>query len=548
MSRRLPLKSAFCTLLCLVMAQPCLLAQAVEPETILIRNVLLIDRDGKVEDAVVNILIKDRKLAVVTKDKIAAAGADLVVDAQGGVLLGKLPLREPPSFLILDQDPRENFEVLLDTETHARFAVHEGVIIKNTLPAMTDGKEEAKKPGWIAYTPPPMSLPVSYQDNTKWNKWESKSISGIFLAGLVLDRQNYIRQDDVSEQQVGDLGEFDGGEIRGVRFGAIGTLNFKKPWIYSIFAVTTAFDKGFDSDQDDDLQIFDYRVDVPIPGGMTLSVGRQKEPISMEKMMSLVFEPMQERSSVSDALLPARNVGVMLSGTALKQRMTWAGGVFNDSIDSGDSLSEGSSQLIGRLTWLPFVSGDESNLLHLGFGARHSNAKEGIRAATGPEFNNAPLFVDTDFFEADDLLLHDLEISWRKGPLWIAGEYLWVDVDAPASGDPSFSGYHVTGSWALSGEMRPYNKKSGLFGSLPVSRAVNQGGWGAWEVALRWSDLDLSDGTVDGGEMETLSLGVNWWPRPTASMSVNYRAISLDRFGDKGVTHGFNIRAVFLLE
>lgn len=31
---------------------------------------------------------------------------------------------------------------------------------------------------------------------------------------------------------------------------------------------------------------------------------------------------------------------------------------------------------------------------------------------------------------------------------------------------------------------------------------------GAWELGVRWSSIDISDGLVDGGEMDILSLGV----------------------------------------
>lgn len=57
--------------------------------------------------------------------------------------------------------------------------------------------------------------------------------------------------------------------------------------------------------------------------------------------------------------------------------MTWAGVVFNDWFESSDSIGESATQVIGRVTWLPFVSEDESNVVHLGLGLRHSNGKEG---------------------------------------------------------------------------------------------------------------------------------------------------------------------------
>ena len=92
-----------------------------------------------------------------------------------------------------------------------------------------------------------MALPLSYQDTTKGNRWETRAISGIFIAAVALDRHRWLRQDANSRQQVGDLKEYDGGEIRAFRVGAAGTLNFERPWFYQFIVVTHAFDKGFDS-------------------------------------------------------------------------------------------------------------------------------------------------------------------------------------------------------------------------------------------------------------------------------------------------------------
>ena len=287
--------------------------------------------------------------------------------------------------------------------------------------------------------------------------------------------------------------------------------------------------------------LFDYRLDIPLPADLMLSVGKQKEPISMERLTGLALLPMQERSAVADALLPARNHGLVLSGTA-GEWFTWAVGAFNNWIDSGESFSDTSSQLVGRVTWVPAVSEDESNLLHLGLGLRHSDAKQPVRARTEPEFNNAPLYVDTGPLSADDVMTYNLEAYWRKGPWWVGFEYLGSDVESPESGDPYFSGYHLTGSWAVTGETRAYRKRSGTFDPLPVARPVNQGGWGALEIAFRYSRLDLTDGTVDGGEMDILSLGLNWWLTRWAQFGVNYRYISLDRFGTEGNSSGLNLR------
>lgn len=507
---------------------------------------------AETNDVIVNLLIRNGELDIVTLDEISTEEADLTVDAQNGFLLGALEIGQPPSFLILDQDPRENFEVLLDTATYARFAIQDGRIVRNTFVAVADVEpepaDEPRLTRWLAYTPPPMVLPLSFQDTTQWNKWETSHVSGIFAGGVVLDRQNWVSQDDASKPQLGDLEDFDGGEIRGLRFGVVGTLNFETPWVYTIFAATNAFDKGFDIETTDDFTFFDYRLDIPVFRGTTLSIGKQKEPISMERLMSLTALPMQERTSVSDALLPSRNVGAVLNGAGVGERMTWAGGVFNDWIETGGSFGNSATQVIGRVTWLPFISDDESNLLHLGLGLRYTNAEEGIRFGTEPEFNQAPDFVDTGVFAANSSTTYNIEASWRKGPFWVAGEYVNTAVDSPNFGDPNFGGYHLTGSWALTGEMRTYNRRSGLLSNVPVAQSVYQGGWGTWELGVRWSELDLTDGLIDGGEMEILSVGVNWWLTPVFGVSANVRHISLDRAGISSDSVGFMSRLVLLLE
>jgi phosphate-selective porin OprO/OprP len=527
-------------------------AQYVDPQNVLIRNVQLIDRDDDDAKVIVNILIRDNKVEVVTKDEIPLGEVSMAIDGRNGFLLGALVIGEAPKFIILDQDPRENFDVLVNTRPHVLFAVNDGELVKNMLFEIrsADGTaaETPQSRGWMAYTPPPMALPTSYLDNSKWNKWTSKYIDGLFVAGVVLDRQHWISQNDDNRQQVGDVDLFDGGEIRGLRVGAVGSLNFRKPWVYTIFGATNAFDKGFEIQRQDDFALFDYRLDIPVFKRVNLSIGKQKEPISMERIMSMVQLPMQERTSVSDALLPSRNVGVVFSGQALGRRMTWAGGVFNDWFESSDSIGESATQVIGRVTWLPFVSDDESNLVHLGLGIRHSNAKEGVQYLTEPEFNKSPIYVDTGPIDADSVFQYNLEATWRRGPYWLAAEYVGTDVDSPGSGDLEFSGYHVTASWILTGEMRAYNYKSGILGPVPVAKTVYQGGIGAWELGFRYSSLDLSDGPVDGGKMNIVSLGVNWWLTPFFSVNSNYRYIENDKDGFNGESSGWMLRLLLILE
>ncbi len=521
-----------------------------DPQNVLIRNVYLLEGSDVTTGVLVNLLIKNNTLEIVSQDEIPASENLMVVDGRNGYLLGQLNIGESPSFIILNQDPREDFSVLADTNSFTIFGVHNGELLANNLFEVEE-KEESKAPkqhSWTAYTPPPIALPLSYRDTTPWNAWDGQKISGVLAAGVFLDRMRWLSQDDAGIGEVGDLKEFNGGEIRGFRIGAVGTINFETPWTYTLFAATNAFDKGFDSKDTDDITLFDYRLDIPVFNGKTLSIGKQKEPISMDRLMVGTHVQMQERPAFLDAMLPSRNFGALLSGMAADERMTWAAGVFNDWIDTGDSFGESSSQVVGRVTWLPYISEDESNLVHLGLGMRYTNAEEGVHFHTEPEFNQSPEFVDTSNFAADSAMTYNLEASWRKGPFWLGGEFMTTDVNSPASGDPTFSGYHITGSWALTGEMRPYRRRGGIMGNTPVSRSVYQDGWGSLELAVRWSELDLTDGLIDGGELEILSLGINWSLTSAFVLGINYRHISTDRAGVSWDSDGFNTRLILLLE
>jgi len=65
---------------------------------------------------------------------------------------------------------------------------------------------------------------------------------------------------------------------------------------------------------------------------------------------------------------------------------------------------------------------------------------------------------------------------------------------------------------------------------------------------MRYSTLDLTDGLVDGGEMDVWSLGLNWWLSPFFSMSANYRHIINDRGGLNGKSDGALLRVLLVLE
>jgi phosphate-selective porin OprO and OprP len=522
-------------------------------ESILLRNVTLIAPDKPGETVQVNILIKDNKLDLVSEDLIPLDEAEITLDARNGVVLGQMTLGEPASFMVMDGNPQHNIDILLDTKSHNLFAIRRGEVLRNRLEIITEETPEERQRsqgGWLAYAPPPLAVPVNYLDPSKFNRFDSKAVSGIFAGAVVLDRMYWTDQDGDSLAQIGDLDEFEGGEIRGLRAGGVGTINFERPWIWTLFGATHAFDDGFDVRDDDDFSFFDVRLDIPLWEKASFSIGKQKEPISMERLMSMVHIPMQERAAVSDALLPSRNVGLVMAGSAFNDRVVLAGGAFNSWLDKDqpNSFSDNATNYVGRATWVPFEDDSKSTLLHLGLGYRYSDGEQGAIVATEPEFNQSPDFISSELFDVDRVDTYQAEASLRSGPFWLHGEWLRTDTDSPTMLDPSVEGYHVTASWALTGEMRDYNKRVGIFKRLPIARNVHQNGLGAWELGLRYSALDANDGLLEAGDMDIWSAGINWWLTPYFNVNLNYRYITLDKDGLEGTSQGINTRVVLVLE
>lgn len=516
-------------------------------QSVLIRNVTMFSQNRGGEDKIVSIVIRDRKLELISPEEVSTDGVEMALDGKGTYLFGTLELNKQPSFMLIKGDPRVDFSLLLDTARASRFAMERGRIVRNGLPRLkTDGAVAPKRSGWLAYTPPPMILPANYRDTHRWNRFDTSWISGIFTGALAMDRVYYTGQDDASRTQVGDLEAEESGASRGLRFGFIGTLNFEQPWVYTIFVASTAFDQGFDPLTTGGLVLFDARLDIPTFGGTTLSLGKQKEPFSMERLMSLLFLPHQERTAYADLLVPSRNVGAVFSGTAFNDYISWAAGAFPASFDAGEGLAT-SNQYVGRVTWVPWSSPDESNLFHLGTGYRISDIQEG-QSSVSPEIFISPEFIDTGLITGDGTETVNLEASWRRGPLWVHSEYMAATVKSPSLDDPVIDGWHVSASYNLTGEMRGYNRRTGLFSPSGVASSVDASGNGAWEIAARYSHTDANDSGLDAGVLDITSVGVNWWLSTAFVVSVNYRWVEFLQGGIDGHSEGLVSRVMLVMD
>lgn len=269
-----------------------------------------------------------------------------------------------------------------------------------------------------------------------------------------------------------------------------------------------------------------------LPGVGTLKVGHFKEAFGLEELTSSKYITFMERS-LPVIFAPSRNTGIGVNNTALNKRLTWAAGLFLDTGGYGDEDdAENSAAATARITGLPWYQGKD-RLLHLGLSYSNRDAKDdAVEYDQSPEAHLAPDFVDTGSIAADSENRFGIEVALVYGAFSLQGEYMGANVETPDGSDPSFSGYYASASYFLTGEHRAYKNSSGTFDRVKPKTNFGKGGTGAWEVALRFSGLDLNDDPIQGGELEDITFGLNWYLNPNVRTMFNYVLADLDTVGD----------------
>jgi phosphate-selective porin len=332
-------------------------------------------------------------------------------------------------------------------------------------------------------------------------------------------------QDDASLAQVGD--QDDTTDLRAGRFGIGMRSKGETPWEF-LFIADYVEERVR---EDRRAQLYDLRFRLPV-GRMKLDFGKQKQPFVYEMVGLSLTNPQMER--ILNPFFVSRSVGVAVSGPLAGDRMTWAGGWYNDWLETGASFEDNAHDWVGRITGLARVSADNRNFLHLGLGLRRVGPDAGmIRLSGRPESNVADRYVDTGEFAAEYAGSLSLETVWQRGPVALTWEQIFTRAEAPASGNPDFAGRYFMVSWMLTGagDTRTYNRALGYAGAvIPTNRT------GAFELVARVSQLDLEDAAIAGGELDKFYLGLNWWSSQQWKAGIGYGYADLDRDGLRGVT------------
>jgi len=324
-------------------------------------------------------------------------------------------------------------------------------------------------------------------------------------------------------------------------------------------------------------------------GHIKVPQGFEGDMVSSSKAMTFM-----ERSEYTEAFYYNFGSGLWFGNSVCDQHLTYSlMGYRTDSASmpghasTGADFGDGDYAYSGRVTMLPFFQDDGRHMLHLGVSGSWRNAEKADPGITGPrqvrfrarpemrdaigDFGNGVLsgnsrrMVDTGVINADSSTVWGTELFYVINAWSLQAEYAWAFADnAVVGGNPvgelPFGGGYVQASYFLTGENRIYDRRLGRLGSnyitapyTPFWLVRDENGdccWGrgAWELAFRYSQLDLNNSYVRGGQSDAYEFGLNWYLNNNFKIQFEYlhqNRYDLPAGQNSGWVDGFGIRTQF---
>jgi phosphate-selective porin OprO/OprP len=274
-------------------------------------------------------------------------------------------------------------------------------------------------------------------------------------------------------------------------------------------------------------------------------IGRTKEGFSMVKVMNGHSPWTQERQMALD-VIPILADGIKWFGYLPKSKLFWNLGAYNDIFSKGQGFSTFEWQYVARVGWLPINDTKANKTLHIATNLRYGKPNNGeITLKSRPESNPAPQIINTGIIQADHSSHIGAEIYYRNKNFMIGSEMVTHNFYADSPGNHHFFGGDVVISYFFTGGVRPYKTEGSIFGFVPVKKSVFKGGLGEIEGVIRFSSLNLNDGSVQGGHFWRITPMVNWYISKVMRLEFVYGYGVLDRFGMKGNVQFFESRIQF---
>ena len=327
-----------------------------------------------------------------------------------------------------------------------------------------------------------------------------------------------------------------GMEMRAMRLGVEGRIGSKVSY------------RGEVDFAGDSVTIKDAWLRLPVAGG-SLTLGNQKPPFSLENLTGLPNVTFLERAA-PNVFAFSETLGATYARS--ERRWTAALGVFGETA----GVSRDGDEALGVAARASAVALEfDGGLVHLGAASYYRrlgrDAGDGFRVRQRPESRIfATRLVDTGAADAASSAAAGVEFAGLWGSWSVQGELMRNYVDYYTLPNATYDGAYLYASWFATGEQRAYSRSSGSFGRVRPSRAIDDGGWGAFELALRYSMLDLDNGSLRGGRQDNWTLGLNWHPTQFSRITANWVYFDVsDSFAREPLGapahegHAFGIRA-----
>ena len=283
-----------------------------------------------------------------------------------------------------------------------------------------------------------------------------------------------------------------------------------------------------------------------------IRAGKFKEPVSIERLQSASDVVFVERS-IANGQAPNRDVGFQVAGDVLKTRLSYAIGAFNGVNDGGstDGDTDSDKDVAARLFAQPFKTKPGHPLEGLGFGVAASYGRRDA-STTSPTLRTAgrtTMFrYENGVTGTGEQLRIVPQLYYYRGGFGLMGEYLSSrqEVQRGARRERvNNRAWFAQASYVLTGEKNTYR------GVTPKNNFDPKNGkWGAFELAARYSDLDLDDDLFSGSAATRFSdpslsvtgarawtIGLNWYLNRALKIQFNYERTDFDG-------NGINIGAV----
>jgi len=255
-----------------------------------------------------------------------------------------------------------------------------------------------------------------------------------------------------------------------------------------------------------------------------IKFGHFKMPLGLEELMTSRYQTFVERAYPMMAFETDRHLGLQYSRWGNRWNLRSA--IFGQTMDAvkNKPMDETGNGAAARLVYTPIQN--SKAIIHTGLALAYQKPDDGsdameFQSEAETKLGDAEILSTGTVFDVNYALKTGLEGVVVYKNLSLQGEYIQTNLQRMNGAENAvLSGGYAFMSWIITGEMRPWVKEEGEFGQIiPKSNTL-----GAWEVAARYSHLNLSDDKagITGGKANNFTLGLNWHANPNIRFMLNY--------------------------